>query len=127
MKHPGQCLCGDVRFAIEGDPGVTLCCHCRDCQRASAAPFMVWTLFRVGDFSLEQGELRTVHVEGRERTFCPRCGTHVTFADPAQPHELEVATVLLENPLSPVQHEWMEDAVDWLVLDDDLPKYERGP
>ena len=38
--HTGGCQCGALRFKVEGPLGEASICHCRMCQKASAAPFL---------------------------------------------------------------------------------------
>ena len=33
----GGCLCGAVRYRIDGPPEFCVLCYCRDCQRASGS------------------------------------------------------------------------------------------
>lgn len=36
-RYSGGCQCGAVRFRVHGTPGDSSVCHCRMCQKASAA------------------------------------------------------------------------------------------
>ena len=38
----GRCLCGEVRFEVEGDPQLAGLCHCEDCRLWRTAPVNVW-------------------------------------------------------------------------------------
>ena len=35
MQIEGGCYCGNVRYAVEGDPMMKIQCHCRECQYIS--------------------------------------------------------------------------------------------
>ena len=39
MAHTGSCLCGGVRFRIEGELGPVQVCHCTQCRKAQGGPF----------------------------------------------------------------------------------------
>lgn len=41
MTITGGCLCGAVRYRIEGDPLLTAVCHCRNCQRQAGSAMSV--------------------------------------------------------------------------------------
>lgn len=127
MSHTGTCLCGTLHFVVTGEAGDTLCCHCRDCQLASGAPFLVWTVFPAGAFQLQRGALETTSVAGRIRTRCATCGSPVTFRDPTLPGELEVATMLLEPAPTPSRSEWIADRPEWVPSLEQLPTYHHGP
>lgn len=40
--YQGRCLCGEVRFEVEGDPQLAGLCHCEDCRLWHTAPVNVW-------------------------------------------------------------------------------------
>jgi hypothetical protein len=75
----GGCLCGAVRYEVEGAPEFSVLCYCRDCQRASGTghvPVMGARRSRVrisgatAHFAVraERGGLAVRH-------FCPTCGS----------------------------------------------------
>ena len=52
MHREGGCLCGAVRYEIDGEPAKNLngsasvaICHCRACQRSAGAPLVAWAAF----------------------------------------------------------------------------------
>ena len=45
MKHSGGCLCGEVRFEVEGKPSFVGVCHCKDCQLRTGSLFGVGVFF----------------------------------------------------------------------------------
>ena len=59
----GGCLCGQVRYTLTGEPIHSYVCHCRDCQRATAAPLAAGIAFPASSVSL-QGELKTFDMAG---------------------------------------------------------------
>jgi len=56
----GGCLCGGVRYRLYTAPARLSDCHCIDCRRASAAPFVTWGEVPRDDIELLSGELRKV-------------------------------------------------------------------
>ncbi|MBI5505337.1 MAG: GFA family protein, partial [Deltaproteobacteria bacterium] len=76
----GGCLCGAVRYRIQGEPIVSATCQCRSCRKASAAAIVPWLHVRTHDLSFTCGE--PVGFESSPsvtRTFCGRCGTPLTY------------------------------------------------
>ena len=39
MAVAGGCLCGSVRYTIDGDPNFAAVCHCRSCQCYTGSGF----------------------------------------------------------------------------------------
>lgn len=123
----GGCLCGATRYEIDAQPRFTSYCHCEDCRKASGAPVVAWTFFPIGTLQWSKGQPKLLKFAGRERTFCPECGTPLSFFDPSFPSEYEVTTCSLDDPnvLPPRDHTWVEDQLPWFDTADDLPRHER--
>ncbi|MDE3239651.1 MAG: GFA family protein [Paracoccaceae bacterium] len=86
-RHEGGCLCGAIRYETEGAPLRVTICHCRYCQRATGAGFMINANFTQAAHRVTKGAPR-VHDHRSEGSgkllhvhFCPDCGTklHMTF------------------------------------------------
>jgi hypothetical protein len=123
----GGCLCGAVRYEATGEPYNITHCHCLDCRRISGAPFVTWASFRRSDvhFTAEQpGEYQWA---GRLRSFCPHCGTPLTFMMEPDADEIDVTVCSFDHPetVSPADHTWVEDRLPWIRLADELPAYQQ--
>jgi hypothetical protein len=125
----GGCLCGTTRYQIDAEARFTSFCHCQDCRKASGAPVVAWTFFPAGSLSWTDANPKTLVFADRERTFCPECGTPLSFFDPAIPDEFEVTTCSLDHPenFPPQDHNWMLDRVPWFDSADSLPRHETHP
>jgi len=128
MSDPieGGCLCGAVRFRATRELGIPAFCHCRTCRRASAAPVVAWLTVARDGFSFTKGQPRGYRSSARVvRTFCPECGTPLSYANDAYPDAIDVTTISLDAPerFPPRDHVWTRDAVAWLRLGDDLPRH----
>ena len=76
----GSCLCGGVRFEIEGPLMRSSHCHCRQCQKAHGAPFRTRARVAAADFRFLVGEELVSFYEstpGTHRGFCKVCGAPV--------------------------------------------------
>lgn len=60
-----------------------------------------------------------------QRSFCPRCGTPVSFAGDRWPGELHLFVASFDEPesLLPQAHVHVAEKLSWLHLSDSLPKY----
>ena len=121
----GGCLCGATRYAIAADARYTSYCHCEDCRKASGAPVVAWTFFPADTLTWTKGKPKLLHFAGRERTFCPDCGTPLGFFDPEIPDEFEVTTCSLDQPelFPPLDHTWTVDRLPWFETADSLPRH----
>ena len=127
----GGCLCGKVRYRIDGAPRDPGYCHCRMCQRASGAPVVAWLTAARKDFAWTAGEPKVyASSPGAERLFCPICGSQLVFRAQAEPETLDVTLATLDDPpaIAPDHHSWTASRIAWFEIKDDLPRYpERGP
>jgi hypothetical protein len=121
----GGCLCGLVRYEAVGPPRDVSHCHCSDCRRGSGAPFVTWASFPRSGFRFVAGQPRELRWAGRLRSFCPRCGTPLTFLSGPGAEELDVTVCSFDDPagVTPADHTWIEDRLPWIRLADDLPTY----
>ncbi len=78
----GSCLCGAVRYSVEGAVKFAINCHCTDCQKESGAGHLTLAAVELAALTIT-GEIRTYVCEGAsgkpiKRTFCPVCGTGIS-------------------------------------------------
>ena len=123
----GGCLCGSVRYEATGPPYNITHCHCSDCRGGAGAPFVTWASFRREDFRFTTGRPRVLPWAGRLRSFCPQCGTSLTFMTAADAAEVDVTVCSFDHPetVTPADHTWVEDRLPWIRVTDDLPTYRQ--
>ncbi len=129
--HEGGCLCGHIRYRIEGDFLHVCHCHCSLCRRSSGAAFLTWVAYPAGAFAFTKGEPGVFKAtDVAERTFCPRCGTQLTFRHQESSHQVDVTAGSLDaaDAVRPQDHIWDSSRLPWLSIDDGLPRHrgERG-
>jgi hypothetical protein len=125
----GGCLCGAIRYRVDGSPLAQGRCHCRSCRLACGAPSVAWIVLQRLDFTFTQG----APVQYRSspsvvRTFCRRCGTPLTYQHDDSPNSVDVTTATLDDPalFPPRRDVWVEDKLPWEPLDPKLPHFTRG-
>lgn len=122
----GGCCCGYLGYRVEGPATDETLCHCTTCRRISAAPAVAWFSVPLAKFRFTRGEPQRFRSSERaERSFCPRCGTPLTFQLDELPDEIDVTTCSLSDPesLPPKDHSHTASQLDWLVIGDDLPRF----
>jgi hypothetical protein len=125
----GGCLCGAIRYRIEGSPRRATSCHCVHCRRSSAAAFVTWVEFGSSEFALLAGS--PFRYESRPdvtRQFCGACGTQLTYQHAREPETIDVTACSLDEPerVTPDDHVWCDRMLPWVKVDDGLPRYRRG-
>ncbi len=74
----GVCLCGDVRYEIEGRISPIWLCHCSKCRRANGAAFHAGAVCSPNQFRWVSGEDAIAEYENTKTyivRFCRRCGS----------------------------------------------------
>lgn len=130
MTFEGGCLCGSVRYRVDGEPLSAGYCHCRMCQRAAGAPVVAWVAFRREDFRFVKGHAHEYQASPRAlRRFCGQCGTALTFEYAGNTETVDVTIASLDDPSAtePVYQIWTSSRIPWLHLDGDGPRFPFDP
>ena len=78
----GSCLCGKIRFTIEGTPVKVSHCHCRMCQKQHGAAFATYARFRRDQVNYQSGTDNLATFNSSEdvlRKFCSNCGSNIEW------------------------------------------------
>lgn len=99
----GGCLCGALRYELEGEPVVVAICHCRDCQKLSGAGHATGALVATAQLRLagSAARYRTTARSGTDvvRTFCPTCGSPISTENSGKPGFITVMLGSLDEPV----------------------------
>lgn len=130
----GGCLCGAIRYRVDGPVLGSAACHCRDCQYVcGGAPAYV---FVVNKSSIDIQKGMPAHFDNvadsgnrRRRYFCSSCGTPLFAEDSAYPDIASIkAGSLDDTSLYKVRAEfWSQSAPEWHQFDAHAPKFPKGP
>lgn len=123
----GGCVCGRVRFTCSRPPFRVSYCHCADCRHVTGAPVSVFVGWKTADVHFEGTPIERQSSAQACRLSCGTCGTPFGYRDERLPEELYLLAGTLDAPekLHPQCHAWTEEALPWLVIDDELPRYPR--
>jgi hypothetical protein len=127
----GGCLCGGVRFRIDGKLGPAGYCHCKQCQRASGSAFASNAPVRTRYFAFRAGaELVTEYESspGKYRAFCRRCGSPVYSCRDSEPElrRIRLGTLDGDPGRRPLAHVWVSAKAPWYEIRDALPQFPDG-
>jgi hypothetical protein len=119
MAEAGGCLCGDIRFAVDGPAKWTGYCHCRSCRRHTGAPVSAFVGFEAAQVRFVKGTLaRFESSKGVQRGFCSRCGSTLSYEGERWPTEIHLHAGAFDDPepYAPKGHAFAEERVSWLHL-----------
>lgn len=127
-EFEGGCLCGAVKFRAAGPSLFVAHCHCRWCRAAHGAAFVTWVGVRDDGFTLVDGDdaLRWFDSSAQSRRgFCGHCGTTMLYLSLLCPGEVHIARATIASPVDrePKAHVFVDQAVAWVTLGDDLARY----
>jgi len=128
VNYVGGCHCGALRYVSTEAPGDVGYCHCRICQRTTAAPAVVFASFPVAGFRYTRGQpdIYASSTHGH-REFCSRCGTQIAYREAGAARYVDVNAASLDDPtqVRPDHHIWWTSRIDWFDTDDDFPRYDE--
>ena len=130
----GRCLCGSLTYRCDGEPLVTVVCHCKDCQRQTGSAFSIFvvvpraTLHVGGDTLATYVTVGADSGEERRRQFCSKCGSPVVTLLAEQPELAVIKAGTLNDPswLSPTLEVWCGSAQPWLAPAKSARRLARG-
>jgi len=125
----GGCLCGAVRYSINGEMHWAGYCHCESCRKQTASPLTAYVSIDESAVMFHGETVSTFQSsEGVERGFCGKCGTPVSYKTTERPGEIELYLASLDVPQAvlPQSHVHWGERLPWLEIHDDLEKYQRG-
>ena len=128
----GSCLCGEIRYVVQGPLRDVLICHCIDCRRWHGHACAMTSALR-GDVLISPPDsVQWFTVAGDDprprRGFCPMCGASLFWDAPERP-TLGITAGTLDQPtgLRTRGHVYVSQASDYeLLVDDGLPHH-AGP
>lgn len=131
MGREGGCQCGQVRYAVEGEPVHAALCHCGDCRASAGAPVMAWAAFASENFRILAGEPRAYNSSGAAfRHFCPKCGTGLWYVnEEALPGLVDIQIGTLDDPeaMPPSAHIQAAEQLSWMKSAENLTHFDRFP
>lgn len=129
----GGCLCGAVRYRVDGPPALVAHCYCEDCRRSSgtshcthamtsAAALEITGIPKFHERTTDSGNLVS-------RGFCGVCGSAVYSTNSAMPGMAFVRVSSMDEPdhATPTMTVYASRAPSWALLDRSHPVFEEMP
>ena len=132
--HRGGCVCGSIRYRVQGEPVRAYVCHCTFCQRFTGSAFSVITWFNEGNVEITGDGIATYdHTVDDTNVwfrlhFCSRCGTTFMATEERQPGIRLIMVGTFDDPnwVQLKRSIWMRSAQKWVVMPAQLEQYEKG-
>lgn len=119
----GGCVCGAVRYQVNGSLRPVIACHCEQCRRFSGH-FVAATATRKIYFQwLNTNGLKWYSYQpGLRQGFCQECGSSLFFED-EQGERISIAAGSLDCPqgLKIAAHIFAAEAGDYYLIDHSVP------
>lgn len=131
MSVRGSCLCGGIRYAVDGPFGRVVNCHCSMCRKATGAAFRTRAAVPTAALRWLAGEDLVSRYEsspGEARTFCRVCGATLATFFRDRPDEIGLPLGTLDDDpgVRPSAHVWVASKAPWYEITDALPQFEEG-
>lgn len=129
----GGCLCGAVRYRIDGPPLFLLACHCTDCQVRSGGAFSMSLPVLESGFTLTEGKPVSMGSKHEDRTktslVCGGCHTRLWLVNDATPGVviIKAGTLDRREDLDPIAHIWLCSKQPWVPIPEGVLRYETQP
>jgi len=132
-RYTGGCLCGALRYEVEGKPLYAGHCYCADCRKASGSgfiPFMGYSSSAVR-FSGRTRISTTKSARGTDavRNFCLVCGSLVFGGEVGKSEQFTIYAGSLDDPSSfhPTVAIFTRNRPPWAVIPSELTMFEGLP
>lgn len=127
-ERTGSCLCGAVRYRVNGPMRQVVGCHCGQCRKQTGH-YMAATGVRRKYFAMvdEHGLKWYRSSDKAQRGFCAECGSTLFWqADGADYIAIAAGSLDGGTDLETAAHIFVADKGDYYRLDDDLPHYDQS-
>ena len=127
----GRCLCGAVRYEIDGPFTFMVNCHCSMCRKHHGTGFATFAVAPIAGFRVTSGEDSLLGYRSSPnglRSFCGTCGS----AGPTALPELGIAAAPAaafdgDLGIRPQCHIFVGSRAPWDTIADALPQYDAFP
>jgi hypothetical protein len=129
--NQGQCLCGTVRYEVDGPYQSMMSCHCSMCRKHHGAPFATYVSAPLAGFRWVSGQDSVSEYKSSAsstRYFCKVCGS----VTPMLIEQMGLALCPAGNlsgdlGIEPQAHLFTASKAPWYEIADALPQHDEYP
>ena len=128
--HAGSCLCGQIRYELQGELSDFGYCHCRSCRKASGSAHGANAGVARDNFKLTdtRGFLREFESStGKFRAFCTNCGSPIYAYLVKSRQSIRIRLGTLDSTFSKLAkaHTFVGDKASWEEIGEHIPQFEE--
>ena len=124
----GSCLCGAVRWQVNGPVEEMTHCHCSMCRKSHGASFGTYVDAKPEDFEwLSGGDKIAIHISSTseaKRAFCETCGSQVPAKFDGDVVSIPAGGVDGDPGIRAAAHIFASSAAPWDVIGNKIPSYD---
>ena len=125
----GSCLCGGVKYEIDGAIEKITNCHCSLCRKMSGSAFSSGATILTSSFRFVAGEELVKEWEsspGYHRVFCGRCGSPILKRKVKDPEQLRLRVGTLDSDpgVTMSKHMHVSSKAPWVEIKDGISQTE---
>ena len=126
----GSCLCGQIRYEIQGELSDFGYCHCTSCRKASGSAHGANAGLARSNFSLSDPHDSLREYESspaKFRVFCSNCGSPLYAYLSSTPDLIRVRLGTLDTTFTKhaKAHTFVGDKATWEDISGDLPQFDE--
>lgn len=129
--HSGSCLCGTVKFEINGDFDSFYLCHCQHCQKDTGSAHAANLFSQSARLTWLSGaeSVKTFTLPGtrHSKSFCALCGSALPNAQPASLLVVPAGCLDTKIPVPPTAHNFCSRQAAWSAESGEVPRFEGLP
>jgi len=123
----GKCLCGTVRYAVEGPFLYAGYCHCSRCRAASGSAFSAFAGIGRDRLRVTAGTDRITLFDNAV-SLCSLCGTSLfSLVRDGRFFHVAMGTLVDDPGIRPTFHIFVGSKAPWHEIADSLPQYVELP
>ena len=124
--YKGKCLCGKIKYRVDGNPVWIGYCHCESCRRATGGAAVTHVGVNLSDITVVNGKIKIFEsTSGVRRGFCPDCGSPLTYDSDRYDSYVQIYIGSFDEPerLTPQAHVHCAERISWFDINDQLPRF----
>ena len=129
--HLGSCLCGTVRFKVEGAFDSFYLCHCQHCKKDTGSGHAANLFSQSAKLSWQSGAdaVTTFTLPGTRHgiSFCKFCGSALPNTRAACVLIVPAGSLDTDVSILPSAHIFSSSKTNWEEMSEEVPTFEKLP